>query len=930
MKTINLLFALFCLPVITMAQSVGIGGNNFIPNPSSILELQHDSKGLLIPRLTTNQRTAINAPAKGLIIFNTETNHFEFWDGARWVEMCNDCQNDEIPGTATQTLSHDGTTWVANSVIRTDGVTVGIGTPPSVYDLDVDGTVNAVGYRMIAGAANGKVMVSGADGLFEWADPVDVLDQSIFKISELDSVTIAPQTPANAGKGIVIGSRILGDPDFTLPVEWESRMFFDAATTNAFRAGTSNNGAWNPVNLGVNSFASGYNTVASGLQSLAMGDHSVASDTFTIAMGKQSIASSNNAIAIGQQAEASGIASIAMGNQSVALGGSSMAIGNNSSASKSWAFAMGNAANADGLKSFALGNTTNASGDFSFALGNNVQAKSGYEVIIGRYESPHTPAHTKNWISTDRLFSVANGTSTTGSDAFVVRKNGRAGIGSQTTSAQLHVSGEDGLLVTGLYGSGADIEVTGAGTRMLFNPQTAAFRAGFASSTEWDHANVGSFSFAVGSENLASGTYSSALGYRNTASGTRGMVWGESSAASGSWSTAAGFTATASGRYAMAMGTTITAPSGFEMVIGRWNTTYTPSSTTGWNTADRLFVVGNGTATGSRSDAMVILKDGNVGIGNSSPAARLDVAGDALINGHTVGRGGGNVSNNVAVGLGTLAANLTGGVSNTAVGSRTLDRNTTGDYQVAIGQDALSNNTTGSRSVAIGYQAMGMNATGTNIVSNVAIGYRAAGKTTTGYGNIIIGEDAGLELTTGYDNVWIGKQIGNSGTPNYNNSTAIGNNTPVDASNKARVGNSSVTSNGGQVTWTAYSDARIKDNVAEEVVGLEFIKALRPVTYNFNVDRQNALQGVESENFEGKYDIEKIKFTGFIAQEVEAAAKSVGYDFSGVDNSGELLGLRYAEFTVPLVKAVQELTELLDERTARIEELEKTVKQLLE
>ena len=81
------------------------------------------------------------------------------------------------------------------------------------------------------------------------------------------------------------------------------------------------------------------------------------------------------------------------------------------------------------------------------------------------------------------------------------------------------------------------------------------------------------------------------------------------------------------------------------------------------------------------------------------------------------------------------------------------------------------------------------------------------------------------------------------------------------------------------------------------------------------------MSGVDiKEQTEGMYDIEKIQFTGFIAQEVEAAAKKINYDFSGVDKSGEIMGLRYAEFTVPLVKAVQELSakdesiEIRDER----------------
>jgi hypothetical protein len=54
----------------------------------------------------------------------------------------------------------------------------------------------------------------------------------------------------------------------------------------------------------------------------------------------------------------------------------------------------------------------------------------------------------------------------------------------------------------------------------------------------------------------------------------------------------------------------------------------------------------------------------------------------------------------------------------------------------------------------------------------------------------------------------------------------------------------------------------------------------------------------------------QIIHTGFIAQEVEAAAKEIGFDFDGVvlpQNERDNYGLRYAEFVVPLVKAVQEL-----------------------
>ena len=65
--------------------------------------------------------------------------------------------------------------------------------------------------------------------------------------------------------------------------------------------------------------------------------------------------------------------------------------------------------------------------------------------------------------------------------------------------------------------------------------------------------------------------------------------------------------------------------------------------------------------------------------------------------------------------------------------------------------------------------------------------------------------------------------------------------------------------------------------------------------------------------------------SGFIAQEVEAAAKELGYEFSGVDapkNEDDLYGLRYSAFVVPLVKAIQEQQVLIEEQQKAIKELQ--------
>jgi hypothetical protein len=69
----------------------------------------------------------------------------------------------------------------------------------------------------------------------------------------------------------------------------------------------------------------------------------------------------------------------------------------------------------------------------------------------------------------------------------------------------------------------------------------------------------------------------------------------------------------------------------------------------------------------------------------------------------------------------------------------------------------------------------------------------------------------------------------------------------------------------------------------------------------------------------------------FIAQEVEEAARALGYDFSGVDapkNDNDFYGLRYGTFVVPLVKAVQELADRVGGQQVQIEELRRENREL--
>jgi len=63
------------------AQSVAINTDKSAPNPSAMLDVKSNNKGLLIPRTSTTSRLAITNPAKGLMLYDTTAGSFWFYNG---------------------------------------------------------------------------------------------------------------------------------------------------------------------------------------------------------------------------------------------------------------------------------------------------------------------------------------------------------------------------------------------------------------------------------------------------------------------------------------------------------------------------------------------------------------------------------------------------------------------------------------------------------------------------------------------------------------------------------------------------------------------------------------------------------------------------------------------------------------------------------
>lgn len=202
-----------------------------------------------------------------------------------------------------------------------------------------------------------------------------------------------------------------------------------------------------------------------------------------------------------------------------------------------------------------------------------------------------------------------------------------AGSSINADSGPVQIGGDGGFVVSTSSVSGS-IPATGGGVRMMWYPGKYAFRAGYpANSLVWNDANIGTGSVAMGFNTLASGNYSTAIGHSAEATGDYSFAQGSYTEANGKYSAAVGRFATADGEISTALGAYTNAPSFAELAIGTFNTSYTPSSPTTFVGTDRLFVVGNGQSKSNTSDALTILKNGNTGIGISTPQSTLHIDG---------------------------------------------------------------------------------------------------------------------------------------------------------------------------------------------------------------------------------------------------------------------------------------------------------------
>lgn len=319
------------------------------------------------------------------------------------------------------TMHWNGTSWLSDNTLYNDGTKVGIGAiNNTAWKLHVSGKDSAM---KISGTGPiqqyGQLNFGDANYVYLREDLDDKLTINANRIS-LQGGNIGINTLLPAARLQVESADVIFTAPASLPlnganpsIEGVGNRMMWYADKAAFRVGASNATNWNKDSIGIYSFASGYYCQAKGSLSIAGGSNSYANGSSSIALGNNALAFAENAIAIGNSTRAYGYNSMAFGPGSEAFGNSSLALGYNSEANGDVAMVSGSYNKSNGFACTVIGIYN--------------------DTIVAPQSSP---------LSTTPLFIIGNGDfgNSIRKNAFVVRNNGRVGVGVNANTYQFEVA----------------------------------------------------------------------------------------------------------------------------------------------------------------------------------------------------------------------------------------------------------------------------------------------------------------------------------------------------------------------------------------------------------------------------------------------------------------------------------------------------------
>ena len=257
------------------AQSVGVNTTGASPDISSMLDVQSSSKGILIPRMSMIERQGIFKPANGLLVYDTDSDSFWFFQSGVWNEIKSD----------------------NNAVFKKSGTTV---SPASGYATD----------DFVFGSESIPLTGITKDTMFFFKHEKSAyrggrVSNSAWQPSDIGTYSFAHGFNVRAqgigGTAFGLGSSAFGNSSFAVGN--------DASAS------------------GENAVAMGSVVSASGQNAIALGQESSASGDFSIAMGQEAESDLADAVAIGKFNKAEGVSSLALGSSNLASGNYSTALG---------------------------------------------------------------------------------------------------------------------------------------------------------------------------------------------------------------------------------------------------------------------------------------------------------------------------------------------------------------------------------------------------------------------------------------------------------------------------------------------------------------------------------------------------------------------------------------------------------------------------
>ena len=299
---------------------VGIGTKT--PNSSSMLDIESTDKGILIPRMTENQKISVLSPVSGLLIYQIDKEiGFYFYDGSIWLRIVKNI-SPNFTGTINSGAIISMGTISATAFLGDGSGLTGTGGLQSITENGI------TGYRRAdAAPANYGNIGSGA------------VDLSLSTSSSLTSGASGRYSTAMGNGTIASGER------------------------------STAMGGFNDA-IGNYSTAMGLSTTANGDGSTAMGNNTTASGSNSTAMGEITIASGSNSTAMGYKSTASDYGSVVIGRYNSA--GSSVSTGGSATAfdQDNTAFVIGN------------GNSSSEKGDaFKVMFNGNVTATGSITAV---------------------------------------------------------------------------------------------------------------------------------------------------------------------------------------------------------------------------------------------------------------------------------------------------------------------------------------------------------------------------------------------------------------------------------------------------------------------------------------------------------------------------------------------------------------------